>query len=1066
MKFKNIGSLIILRFFLMMALLTVALPSFSQTCNYCYGQPVTLTASPTGTFPFTYAWTCSDGTTGTTQIHTTDTINGNVSCIVDITDANDCSTSSSMNIVATIEPILVIQNNSCVISWQSQLLNGNICSGFILERSTNAGASWSTVANALPFTTSVSGLFRVKYTCDCGTFYSNELNITGCNECVPFEIADAGDCLWIISGIFPCNSEDYTLWQSINNSIVCGPTACNGASYTALYSNDDGFGFVNNDGCYYVTTSCGGVDYCSNVICINDGCDVGCSGAIAASQDDCNLDVTWALCTTNSYSLQYKSGSTWINHTIGVSSPPTTFVIPFDGIWRVVQSCTDGCTYNSAQFTFTGCGCNSNTSVVIFQQPNPCSSSTILAASISNCGSGFTPTYEWSTGATTNQITVGSGTYSVTVSDCCQTTNSSKVVVCDNPCGTYDVQIAGAVTVCNNSTIILTANVFDGLAPYSYNWTVNGIPYATSSTIIIDGSDYSPGNVNLSLTITDANGCLDNDTHVVLVTDCSSPCNCTPVLSLNEDDCTLTYYSNNCSGFTVYLQRLITGVWTDIATSPANPYTVTIDGSYRIKETSVSCGTFYSNVVTASCTECILSGTSSLGSQCGRINFEWDYNGENEVEITFAYPTTNTGDCNLAGGWVNFNPESASWSQSGQSGYLDVFEHCGKCIRIIFDDGECTPDDAYIVVPCCCEPEGIISETSDNLEYTQTIQGEYEIGVQPSMFYIREGTGQISQLVVEADIVPTDSEIHTLDIPMWSVHQLDLDCSPSTNRVDSIQFKRNGTTYKLNINPATTTFLTGPFGTATTAHLDLCNVSVTFNQKCISMKILLLNAISSVVSSITTNDILVGSYVNSFSSPEFEGEILVAIKPKWNSTTWIDDNVSWLLKMDSETSVSQNDAGRIINTVACSGTTTNSNPLTVNCDYETDCGTLEQDSPTFETYWSGTFCNIGWYFYPNFYSYSLQNLCLYQSCPLYSSVDIFDTTFEVWSIEDAGDGDNVTDSIECTTYTLTVDDECPSATYLWSNGATTESVTVLPGSYSVIITCPDECEFVLNYNVP
>ncbi|MBK8846386.1 MAG: M36 family metallopeptidase [Bacteroidetes bacterium] len=149
-------------------------------------------------------------------------------------------------------------------------------------------------------------------------------------------------------------------------------------------------------------------------------------------------------------------------------------------------------------------GCTSSASVTTsnYTPPTPvitgatgfCTgSSTILDA-------GVYTSYAWSTGATTQTITVNSALiFTVTVTDgngCTASTSATTTLFAlPNPV------ITGAATICNGSTNILDAGTFA-----SYNWSTGSTLQTTSITL--------PG--TYTVTVTDANGCTNSATKTVV----------------------------------------------------------------------------------------------------------------------------------------------------------------------------------------------------------------------------------------------------------------------------------------------------------------------------------------------------------------------------------------------------------------------------------------------------------------------------------------------------------------------------------------------------------------------
>ena len=122
---------------------------------------------------------------------------------------------------------------------------------------------------------------------------------------------------------------------------------------------------------------------------------------------------------------------------------------------------------------------------------------------------GGTPgfTYHWGGSQTTDSISVGTGTYNVTVTDTkgCTATASGSVTV---PTSALSVTATGAPALCGALNGSANAHVTGGTAGYRYHW--NG--GATTDTI------QNLGAGTYSITVTDANGCTAASSTTVTTT--------------------------------------------------------------------------------------------------------------------------------------------------------------------------------------------------------------------------------------------------------------------------------------------------------------------------------------------------------------------------------------------------------------------------------------------------------------------------------------------------------------------------------------------------------------------
>jgi len=121
--------------------------------------------------------------------------------------------------------------------------------------------------------------------------------------------------------------------------------------------------------------------------------------------------------------------------------------------------------------------------------------------------------YSWSNGATTNPITVtDEDKYTVTVTDeyNCTATAIVKIEV-------FDLPTAGTCNVihdyCQEGIGCITLEASGGTAPYEFSWTPS-VGTSTTNTIENSGDQVKikniPGGSNISISVTDANGCSAN----------------------------------------------------------------------------------------------------------------------------------------------------------------------------------------------------------------------------------------------------------------------------------------------------------------------------------------------------------------------------------------------------------------------------------------------------------------------------------------------------------------------------------------------------------------------------
>ena len=185
------------------------------------------------------------------------------------------------------------------------------------------------------------------------------------------------------------------------------------------------------------------------------------------------------------------------------------------GVWtQQVFNALPGTSYNVTVTNAQGCS-SSDTIDVAISLPPPvdlgadqaiCDGETITL----DAGN-FADSYLWDNGDTTQTITVGPGTYSVTVSDAQGCSDSDNITITSNPNPT--VSAGNDTTICVNHTVSLDAGA--GFA--GYNWSSS----ETTQTITVDGGTVGVGTHSYTVEVTDSNGCSAMDTVVVNVDACA-----------------------------------------------------------------------------------------------------------------------------------------------------------------------------------------------------------------------------------------------------------------------------------------------------------------------------------------------------------------------------------------------------------------------------------------------------------------------------------------------------------------------------------------------------------------
>jgi len=191
------------------------------------------------------------------------------------------------------------------------------------------------------------------------------------------------------------------------------------------------------------------------------------------------------FCDGDSVLLTATAGAEYLWSTGDTTQSITVFT---SGVYTVGVTTADGCEGDSDPVQVT---VNSNPNPTV----NPVGPTTFCDGGSVTLTTGSYATYLWSTGETTQSITVSeSGDYSVTVTNgngCEGTSGDLTVTVNDLPEPT--VSVSGDVAFCDGSDVTLTAS-----SATSYLWSNGQITQSIDVT----------GSGNFWVTVTDANGCV------------------------------------------------------------------------------------------------------------------------------------------------------------------------------------------------------------------------------------------------------------------------------------------------------------------------------------------------------------------------------------------------------------------------------------------------------------------------------------------------------------------------------------------------------------------------------
>ncbi|MBL0024887.1 MAG: hypothetical protein IPO98_07625 [Saprospiraceae bacterium] len=259
-------------------------------------------------------------------------------------------------------------------------------------------------------------------------------------------------------------------------AIIAGDTTvCNGKSTTITAGGGIGYSWITGVTTASITVGAGAytvtitdANGCTDTAIKNIAILPSPLAIIAGDTTVCNGKTT-AITASGGIGYSWNTGVTTASITVGA------------GAYTVTITDANGCTATAIKN--------------IANLPSPLAiiagDTTVCNAKTTTITAGGGIGYSWNTGVTTASITVGAGSYTVTITDAngCTATTSKNIANLPSPLAI----IAGDTTVCNAKTTTITAS---GGIGYSWNTGV------TTASITVGAGAYT-------VTITDANGCTD-----------------------------------------------------------------------------------------------------------------------------------------------------------------------------------------------------------------------------------------------------------------------------------------------------------------------------------------------------------------------------------------------------------------------------------------------------------------------------------------------------------------------------------------------------------------------------
>jgi gliding motility-associated-like protein len=609
----------------------VLTPVITGNTTFC----ISTTLSATGGAFTNYLWS-----TGAVSPSITTNFTGTYT--VTVTNINLCTATASISVTQNANLSPSITGNTAFCDGQNSVLS--------TTTPFNTYA-WSNAVNTPTTTVSNTGTYTVTVTDSQGCVGTATYSVTENPNPTPIITGDNSICPNETSTLSTTQSYTSYAWSSGDNtqSINVG-----GGTYTVTVTNQNGctgttiFTVVANTP---PTPNIIG----DNTICYNETSNLSTTQSYAAYSWSFNNSNSASITVgggTYSITVTDNNGCTGTDDYVVTQNPApqptingsTTFCANGSSVlsggnfasysWSTGENTANITVTNGGTYTLTvtdSNACTATATVVItvtnqlspsiVGTPNICTGNTTII------DAGIFPNYTWSNGANTATITVGAGTYSVTVSDAggCSGTDSFTVVENPNP----TPNITGDDAICAGQSSMLNAGNYS-----NYTWSNT----ATTATINVGGGTYT-------VTVTDNNGCTGIDTFVV--TENPNP---TPNITGDDAVCAGQNSTLSAGNYSSYTWSNGLGSNATATVTQSNTYTVTVTDTNAC--TGTDSFTFTANpnpTPTIGGDDAICAGQISVLSLNGFATYSWS-SGENSASInaiggTYTVTVTDNNGC-------------------------------------------------------------------------------------------------------------------------------------------------------------------------------------------------------------------------------------------------------------------------------------------------------------------------------------------------------------------------------------------------------------------------------------
>ncbi|MGP8216689.1 MAG: beta strand repeat-containing protein, partial [Bacteroidia bacterium] len=532
------------------------LPSVSISGNViggftiCSGNVDTLDASASGGSGSGYNFSWSDGSNAATDLETTAG-----TYTVSVTDGNGCMNIASQAVTVNTTPTIVVSpDNAGICPGGNVNLGASGASTYTWSPNTALSATTGNTVNSTP---TVTTTYTVIGTSSQGCVSANETATVTVSSTLNVSVTPANPVICLNDSVtLNGNGASLFTWRS-SNGLTCTscPSPMASPTVTTTYTVVGTSGVCADSANVTVTVNpLPSVTVSGNVI----------SGFVVCAGSIDSLNAIAAGGSGSGYTFTWSNGTSTQNDWVTTA-----------GTYSVMVTDGNGCIASSANQLVT---VNSLPSVNIFaSSPAICQGNIDTLAAIAAGGSGSGYTFTWSNGSTNqNDLVTTAGTYTVRVVDadgCSALSPIDMVVVNSLPAASITVS-SSAICMGNIDTLSVIDTTGDA-SPLMYSWNTGG----SNDSIIVaptTGTSYS-------VTVTDANGCMDTTSQMVIV-------NPLPTITIAADTNTIQQGGNDileAGGGVSY-------IWTDgsmndtanVMPTVTTTYTVTGTGSDGCSDTA------------------------------------------------------------------------------------------------------------------------------------------------------------------------------------------------------------------------------------------------------------------------------------------------------------------------------------------------------------------------------------------------------------------------------------------------------------------------------------------------